>query len=176
MRWFTPEAYAADDDTILARAVADHAAHLATIAPELPKSLVLLATDPRHHLHDGRFQEVVVNATAQRIAMSIDCGDLQVGYRRLHLQFGGATFAPDDLQRHAAAIGAEFRPNQWNRRRSVTEIRDVEVDRLDDGRFVLRLGLWPFHELAIEFNELAVVEEPLLDRGPTRAGTLVVDR
>ena len=142
----------------------------------LPHDLAALATDPRFALHDGRFHEVAVDPATQAVTMVIDCGDLQVGYRRLSLSFDGATIVPDDLQRLADAIGAEFRANHWHQRRTVTEIRRQEVDVLPDGRYVLRLRLWPFYKFAIEFSGFSLVEVPMSARGPARAGRFTVTR
>jgi hypothetical protein len=172
MRWFTDEAYASDD-TDWDEVVAAYSAHLAEVVPQMPTALAGLATDPRLDLHDGRFREVTVDREGQEIAMVIDCGDLQVGYRRLTLMFDRAAVVPDNLQLLAEAIGAEFRSNHWHQGRSVTEIRVVEVDVLPGGRFTLRLRLWPFHEFAIEFDALSIAEEALDGRGPARSGKFV---
>lgn len=173
MRWFTDEAYA-NDDTDWDQVVGAYSAHLAEIVLQLPPTLAAVATDPRFDLHDGRFREVTVDRQAQEIVMVIDCGNLEVGYRRLTLRFDCAAVVPDNLQLLAEAIGAEFRSNHWHQRRSVTEIRAVEADLLPGGRFLLRLRLWPFHEFAIEFETLSIAEEALDARGPERAGRFVV--
>ena len=173
MRWFTDEAYA-NDDTDWDELVAAYSAHLADIVPQLPTALAALATDPRLDVHDGRFREVTVDREAREIVMVIDCGNLQVGYRRLTLRFDRAAVTPDNLQLLADAIGAEFRSNHWHQGRSVTEIRAVEVDLLPGGRFNLGMRLWPFHEFAIEFDALSIAEEALDARGPKRAGKFVV--
>jgi hypothetical protein len=141
----------------------------------LPHDLASLATDPRFALKDGRFHEVAVNTTTSAVTMMIDCGDLQVGYRQLSLAFDGATVVPDDLERLAAAVGAEFRANHWHQRRTVTEIRKQEVDVLPDGRYVLRLWLWPFYEFAIEFSGFSIVSIPMSTQGPVRAGRFTLD-
>jgi hypothetical protein len=142
----------------------------AGLARSLPPDLAALATDPRLSLHDGRFHELNVDTRDKRITMVIDCGDLQVGYRRLTLSFEGASIRPDDLQRVAAAVGAEFRPNHWHRARAVTEVLEHKVDVLPDGRFVLRLRLWPFYRFAVEFSGFSLGEVPMADPRPARAG------
>jgi hypothetical protein len=136
----------------------------------LPSDLAALATDPRFALHDGRFHQVTVDTTVQTVTMVIDCGDLQVGYRRLSLSFDHATIVPDNLQRLADAIGAEFRANHWHRGRTVTEIRRREVAVLPDGRYILRFWLWPFYKFAIEFSRFSLGEVQMSARGPARAG------
>lgn len=173
MRWFTAPTDTADDD-VVARQVGAYRAHLETIEPRLPRELLALATDPRMSLHDGRFRQVVVDRARASLTMTIGCGDLQIGYRELTLTFLDALIVPDDLQRLAAAVGAEFRSNDWHRGRSVTEILDQEVDLLPDGRFALRLRLWPFHEFAVEFSSMSLAEMATAARSPQRAGSFEV--
>jgi hypothetical protein len=93
----------------------------------------------------------------------------------LSLSFDRATILPDDLQRVADAVGAEFRANHWHPRRTVTEIFRHQVDVLPDGRCALHLVLWPFHEFSIEFSGFSLVELPLSARGPARAGCFTLD-
>ena len=145
-----------------------------TKTPGLPRDLAALATDPRFALHDGRFQEVIVDTTAEVVTMVVNAGSLHVGYRRLTLTFQRAKVVPDDLQRLAEAIGAEFRANHWHQRRAVTEIQESEVDVLPDGRFALRFRLWPFYAFAIEFSRFSLAEVPRSARGSERAGRFVL--
>jgi hypothetical protein len=145
-----------------------------SLDPTLPRDLAALATNPHFDLHDGRFHEVVVDTAAQAVIMAIECGDLQVGYRRVSLSFNEATVVPDDLQRLADAVGAEFRANHWHQGRTVTEIRRQEVQLLPDGRYVLRLELWPFYEFAIEFSGFSLAEIPMSTRGPARGGRFTI--
>jgi hypothetical protein len=142
----------------------------AGVVTSLPPDLAALATDPRLSLQDGRFREFTVDAHDRAITIAIDCGNLQVGYRRLTLSFEGASIVPDDLQRMAAAVGAEFRANHWDQGRTVTEVLEHTVGALPNGRFVLRLRLWPFYEFAVEFSGFSLIDIPLAARGPARAG------
>lgn len=142
----------------------------AGLVTSLPPDLAALATDPRLSLQDGRFHELTVDTRDKTITMVIDCGDLQVGYRRLTLSFEGASIVPDDLQRVAAAVGAEFRANHWHQGRTVTEVHGHKVAVLPDGRFALRLRLWPFYRFAVEFSGFSLVEVPMSAPGPVRAG------
>lgn len=146
-----------------------------SLDPGLPRDLARLATDPLLDLHDGRFQEVTVDTAAQAVMMVINSGSLQVGYRRLTLTFDQATVVPDNLQLLAEAVGAEFRANHWHQRRAVTEILTHKVEILPEGRFVLRLRLWPFYQFAIEFSGFSLVEARMAGRGPARAGRFIVD-
>lgn len=142
----------------------------AGVVAKLPADLAALATDRRLSLHDGRFHEVIVDTSGQSVTIAIDCGDLQVGYRRLTLSFEGASIVPDDLRLLAAAVGAEFRANHWSRGRTVTEVLGQQVGVLPDGRFFLRLRLWPFYRFAVQFSGFSIVEVPISARGPARAG------
>jgi len=172
MRWFTDKAYEGDGEA-WDRACRGYAARLAEIGPRLPADLAALATDPRLEMRTGQIHEVFVDHDTDKIVMTIDCGDLQVGYRRLVLSFDEAAVVPDDLSHLADAIGAYFRPNHWHRHRAVTEIHAQEVDIVSDGRFTLRLRLWPFYAFAIEFAHMSLTESPLDHRAPRRAGRFV---
>lgn len=86
MRWFNEEGNEADDfewDCMLA----DYHAHVESISAQLSPDLLALATDPRLNSHDARFNEITVDREAPTVEMVIDCGDLQVGYRRVKLRF-----------------------------------------------------------------------------------------
>ena len=175
MRWFTDEAYDADEPG-WDRMLADYQAHLDSIAPLVPRDLLALAAEPRLNLHDARFREVRVDRDASEVEMTLECGDLQVGYRRITLQFGSAQIVPDNLYLLAEAVGAEFRSNHWHRQRKVTEVLAHEVDVRSGGRFVLALRLTPFYEFAVEFGTLSMTEVPLAERGSARAARYVSGR
>lgn len=171
MRWFNDAAGESGDHD---RALDEYLVHLAWIAPKLPATVAALASDPRFALHDGRFHEVVVDPDNHHVTIAIDCGDLNVGYRRVTLVFDGAAIVPDDLHLLGEAVGAQFRANHWHADPAVTEVLDQEIDLLPDGRFVLRLRLWPFHEFAIEFSSLTLAEVPLAERAPMQPGLFVL--
>lgn len=169
MRWFTDEALANDGEEV----ASVYSAHLDAIAPRLPVELRALAIDPHFDLKDGRFREVIVDHEARAITLAIDCGNLQLGYRRLTLMFTDATIEPENLLLLAKAVGAEFRADQWSTGRSVTEILYTEIDLLSEGRYILRMRLWPFHEFGVAFTDLSTTSETLEGRGPSRAGKFV---
>ncbi len=161
MRWFTDEALA-NEDIDWNDVVADYSDHLADVVARLPVEVGALATDPRFDLKDGRFREVSVDRTAHEVVLVVDCGSLQVGYRRLTVRFAGATIEPDNLQLLAKAVGAEFHDGDRDPERSVTEIRYFEIEpsagcsiRLDGPK------LWPFYEFAVAFDAVSISEEPL---------------
>jgi len=169
MRWFTAEARD-DDRDAWDRACTAYAAHLRDIEPGLPAALLAVASDPNYDLKDGRFHEAFVDRDAGIVVLTIDCGNLQVGYRRLTLRFEGATIVPDNLQLVAYAIGAEFTPNHWHEDVTVTEIRAYEVDIIRWARFILRMSLWPFHEFAVEAADVTMTEADWPTRPPAHAG------
>jgi hypothetical protein len=143
---------------------------------ETAAALLAITTDARYSLLDGRFDEVNIDPAVGRVLLAINVGDLQVGYRQLRLEFEGAAIVPDDFHRLSSAIRAEFRPDQWHRGRTVTEVRDQKVTTLPDGRHRMRIRLWPFHTFAIEFDRLALTESPLAARGPARPGRFRIGR
>ncbi len=173
MRWFTDEAYEADNPG-WDRMLADYRTHIDSIASRLLPDLLALATEPRLNLHDARFKEVRVDRDAAEVEVTIECGDVQVGYRLITLDFGSASIVPDNLYLLAAAVGAEFRSNHWHRGRAVTEILAHEVDIRPDGRYALALRLTPFYEFVVEFETLSLIEVPLTERSPARAGRFVL--
>jgi hypothetical protein len=152
MRWFNDEAYQGDDAAWSALH-ADYSAHVARIASALPPDLRGLATEPRFDLHDARFISVVVDHEAETIEMHLALDD----DRALRLAFAGATFVEENLQAIAYAVGGTFATEHWGTTRTV--ILAQEVDIAEDGRFALRLRLWPFHEFALVFRSLSLVEQ-----------------
>jgi hypothetical protein len=176
MRWFDDAAYDSDDDSAWDRMITDYYAHVTAIAPRLPADLARLALEPELNLHDARFERVEIDPDTSMVTIVVSAGHLQVGYRRLSMVFRGAQVVPDNLQRLGYAVRAEFKPSHWSRYRTVTEILAQEVDLVGDGRFTLRLRLWPFHEFAVEFDEFSLTEEGVPERHPNRAGTFKVRR
>jgi len=172
MRFFTDEAER--DDGEWGRRVSAYSEHLATIKSGLPEDLKALATEPAFDLHDGRFVLVELDRTTKRLTVLVDVGSMQVGYRRLSMTFDAAEIAPDNLHLLAEAVGASFSPNHWHTGIAVTEIRWQEVDIKSDGRFVLRLRLWPFHEFEIRFGAVSQSVEELPSRPAARPGRFVV--
>jgi hypothetical protein len=89
--------------------------------------------------------------------MALDAADQTVELAFLHGQI-----VPDDLQALAYAVGARFHTDQWGD--ATTVVLAQEIDILADGRFVLRLRLWPFHAFAIEFADLELRQSQRRDR------------
>lgn len=161
MRWFTDAANEADDaswDAMLAA----YQEHLARLLGSLPPDLAALGTDPRRNLHDARFHAIHVDREAETVEMVV----VLLGGEALRLRFGDAAFIPDNLQLVAYAVGATFVTDHWGT--TYTQIRASEVDVADDGRYVIRFRLWPFHEFGIAFRAFSMAAEqaPGDDRPP----------
>jgi hypothetical protein len=166
MRWFTDEAYDAEDDATWDRMLVDYARHLDAIRADLPPDLLALATDPELHLHDAEFIEVAVDPPSKRLEMVVRLGNVERSW--LRLAFREADVVPENYQKLGFAIGATYAPNHWGG--VITVILAQEIETLRHGRFVFRLRLWPFHAFSIEFGSmslerLASSPEP---RGPGR--------
>ncbi len=172
MRWFTdwldqdPEV--TDEDH--RRATAAYLEHVRSILPALPADLGRLALEPGLHLHDAQFRRVAVDPDRRIIELTVDTGYLDVGYRRLWMRVENATLSPEDFPRLEFAVTARYRRQGYEH---VTEILDQEVDILADGRFVLRLRLYPFHDFAVEFEGFTLQETPLAERGPNEPAAFV---
>jgi hypothetical protein len=170
MRWFDDAAYEAENQAW--KAIMDaYYAYARSIAPSLPPDLARLALAPELNLHDAHFDHVEVDLSESTVTIAVTVAG---GDRRQTLNFDGATIVPDNLQRLGHAVRAEFRPQHRGERRGVTVILAQEVDVLPDGRYTLRLRLWPFHEFAVEFADFTLGEEPVTEPGRTRAGSFVV--
>jgi hypothetical protein len=174
MRWFTDEIYESSEaeeaeDVAWNAMLAAYWAYVTAIASQLPKDLAALATEERLNLHDARFEEVRWDREAAKIDMRVVVGAL-----RLDLHFGDAAFTTEDIQKIEFAVEAVFGESPWV---TQTAIRAQEVEIAGDGRYLLRLRLWPFHEFGIEFGSFSLAEEPAPehDRRPGRFMSLPCD-
>lgn len=145
MRWFTPQVAnlagtPLTDEESDARCGA-YSEHLGKLLPDLPEPLLALARD--HDLHDGRVVAYVLNPP-ERVELSIVCGDLQRGYRRLTLDYRCAELT--------SATDAATLPGLLDDQD--TELLYDEIDRAPDGRFEHRHLLWPRGEFGVRFREL----------------------
>ncbi|MEX2546311.1 MAG: hypothetical protein WD830_00820 [Chloroflexota bacterium] len=157
MRWFSAESDEMDDAG-WDRALADYAKHVAAIASRLPRDLARLATDTSIGLHDGHIEEIVVERGSREVLLVVARDDVHI-----ILEFQDATIVSDDLQRLAYAVGAQFQSDHWGE--ATTQIFAQEIDISDNGRFVLRIRLWPFHQFAIEFGDVHLRTAPGEDKG-----------
>jgi hypothetical protein len=165
MRWFTDAAYDAEEEVSWDTMLASYSAHVAALADSLPPDLRALATEPELNLHDAEFIEVAIDPPTRRVEMVVRLADPERSW--LRLKFRDAEIVPDNYQALAYAIGAVYAQNDWGG--VTTVVRALEVDR-SDGRHVIRLRLWPFHEFAIEFGSMSLDRLPSANqpRGPGR--------
>jgi hypothetical protein len=152
MRWFTDEAYDAEDEATWPQMLLDYASHVDGIRADLPPDLLELATDPELHLHDAEFIEVAVDPPSKRLEMVVRLGNARRSW--LRLAFRDADVVPDNYQALGYAIGAIYAPTDWGG--VITVIRAQEIETLPLGRFVLRLRLWPFYAFSIEFGSMSL--------------------
>jgi hypothetical protein len=160
MRWYTEEAFYDEDEATWDRMLVEYLAHVASIAPRLSPDVLALANDPELHLHDAEFIKVKVEPKAREIQLVVRLGDDHSS--RLDLRFSDAQIVPDNYQKLAYAIGAEYRADHWGTTHTVIRYQEVDIDPM--GRMTLRLGLWPFHEFAIEFGALVLTRGRSLKR------------
>ena len=170
MRWLDPDL----DDEDWEDRLAAYSSHLDVIGPQLPAEVLALAREERFDLHDGRFVELDINVPAETVRIVVDASTPEGEWHRLSLLFEGASVVPDNLQRLGFAVRAEFRPTRWSRYRTTTIIHYQEVDIADDGRYVLRLRLWPFHEFAVLFRKLSSTDASIERPPNARAGNFHV--
>ncbi len=153
MRWFTDQAYEAGEAEWEAMRTA-YQAHVSNIAAMLPPDLAAFASDPRLNLHDAHIRRIAVDREAGTVVLTVALGH-EGGLR---LTFGDASFIPDNLQAVAYAVGATYTTDRWGTTR--TEILAQEIDVTDEGRYLLRLRLWPFGELGLAFSSFSLTERP----------------
>jgi len=155
MRWLDPDL----DDGEWANRLAEYSAHLDAMSPALPAEVLDLARNGRFDFHDAQFVEAEVDVPAEKVRLVADAVTPQGEWHRLTLHFEGATVVPENYQKLAFALGALYRTT--GRFGSTgTVIHYQEVDRAPDGRFILRLRLWPFHEFEVWFRRVASTDVP----------------
>ena len=105
MNYFTPAWHSGElDDEVVEKSIRDYKRHLARLLPSLPPEVQRLAT--RISLHDGLLWEALVDRGQARLRLTLRCGDLQVGYFDLELEYAGVSFslgAIEALRRLSAA-------------------------------------------------------------------------
>jgi hypothetical protein len=167
MRWLDPDL----DDEDWDRRLAEYSAHLDALTPSLPPEIVDLARNARFDLHDAQFVEVAVDVPAETVRLVADAATPEGEWHRLSLFFEGASVLPENFQKIAFALGAEYRAT-GGFGPTETIIHYQEVDRAADGRFVLRLRLWPFHEFEVWFRGVTSTDRPSARPSRGRRGTL----
>jgi hypothetical protein len=152
MRWFTDEAYTADDFDWDAM-VADYSSHVARLVERLPRDLAMLATDPTLNLHDASIHTMDVDLARRTLEMVVFLySGTAVTMHCTDVSFLGTDGAEDDLKSIGYAIGATYAADHWGPTR--TTVMAQEVDVAGDGRSILRLRLHPFYEFQIFFRDI----------------------
>lgn len=145
--WMTGEL---TDDEYEARNKAYYA-HFSLIRALLPPSLVELSQSGV--LHDGLIESVRVDNLNAELRIRLLGGNLQVGYRALHLRYEGMELANASKVALQQATG-----------KRTTEFLYDELDLWKDGRFEHRMLLWPHCELSVVFRNFDVVSQPRVNR------------
>jgi hypothetical protein len=120
------------------------------VRSRLPEALLLFTGQPDEmgyvSLHDGRVEWWVLDAT-RSLTLQVICGDPQIGYRRLVIQYRG----------HVDVFGASESDVAGWLDDAETELLHTEVDIADDNRFEHRFLLWPQGEFGVRFEDVVVV-------------------
>jgi hypothetical protein len=119
--------------------------HIERILVSSPKEVAELA---QTNLHDGLIRRAVVDHGVHVLSLALRCGDLQVGYFDVDIQYSGVTLTPQQLQ----VLARRARDRR-------TEILADEIDTAADGPFVHRLLFWPDDELEIVFTGLTIEKQ-----------------
>jgi len=114
--------------------------HLTQISPKLNPHL--LDYLQRANLHDGRVRKIMVDPANATLQVDLRCGDLQVGYYDLDIEYQGVQLeqsALDTLAR-VAQLGGEV-------------LRD-ELDLGTAGIFIQRIIFATHEEVALSFRDM----------------------
>ncbi len=137
MKYFTPAWHRGDlDDKTSSKVPQDYKRHVADILFSLPPEVRRLAT--RINIHDGLLREVAVNLEQGTLRLTLRCGDLQVEYFDLELEYEQVDFVPELTE--ALRKLAVARLNLPKFRSSNSALYD-EVDR-NDAFVVHRILFW----------------------------------
>ncbi len=97
MKYFTPAWHRGDlDDEASDRVWGDYQRHLAGLLPGLPPEVQALATDIS--IHDGLLWKAEADPEHGSLRLALRCGDLQVGYFDLELEYEQVDFVPELAQ------------------------------------------------------------------------------
>ena len=144
---------------------AGYRAHVQAVLAHLPGPLRVFAGEPDEwghvSLHDGRVEWCAFDA-ARSFTLQVFCGDEQLGYRRLVIQYRGRV---ELFGASESAIAGWFDDAE-------TEVLYDEVDVAEEGRFEHRFLLWPRGEFGVRFGDALVVSAP----APASTYSLVMRR
>jgi hypothetical protein len=120
------------------------------ILPLMPPTVKELATSI--NIHDGIVERIILNHDSESLQCDLICGDLQRGYFRLELMYGGVKVDPLEL----AAIARE----------SAIEALYDEIDVLSNGLYEHRILFTHSREISIEFRTLQLTRLARAGRTP----------
>ncbi len=91
---FIPAWHTGDlDDEASDRVLGAYQRHLAGLLPDLPPAVQTLATSI--NIHDGLLWEAITDPKQASLRLVLRCGDLQVGYFDLELEYQQVDFVPE---------------------------------------------------------------------------------
>jgi hypothetical protein len=96
-------------------------------------------------LHDALIDTVVVDNDQSGLTLVLIVGDLQHGYERAELRYQGVQMSENAVEMLEAAA-----------REPETELVADELDRAIECSFEHRLLFWPYREVKIAFESVAV--------------------
>lgn len=188
MKYFTPAWHRGDlTDEASGRAFGDYQRHLAGLLPNLPPEVRMLAA--RVNIHDGLLWEVAVNLELGTLRLTLRCGDLQVGYFDLELEYEQVDLIPeltealrklavarlnlpksrssnsalyDEVDRNYAFVVHRilFWHEDWRHRQAGRRLRRQRRDGRWQKRHYLRLRGNFYEELTIRFKRLRITTTP----------------
>jgi hypothetical protein len=161
MKFFTLDWYHTPIDEADAvhfrRAYDSYAAHLELMRGVLPDSVLALAR--LSGMDDGLVVSVRHERAVRRLRLTLRCGDLQVGYYDLILDYEEASLSPPDewtLARVARSTRSDARYDY--------DLAYHEIDRSEDGQIEHRLLFHPGIWLAIRCVRMRWEKVPRSDR------------
>lgn len=188
MKYFTAAWHRGDlDDEASNRAFEHYQRHLTSLLPNLPPEVRRLAT--RINIHDGLLWEVAVNLEQGTLRLTLRCGDLQVGYFDLELEYEQVVFVPEmtEALRELSVVRLDqpsrpypnealydevdqegnflvhrilFWHEDWRHRQAGRRLRRRRRDGRRQKRQSLRLRGNFYEELTIRFKRLRITTTP----------------
>lgn len=182
MNYFTPAWHSGNlDDETCSKMAWDYKQHLANILPSLPPEVQTLATSI--NIHDGLLWKAEADPEQGLLRLALRCGDLQVGYFDLELEYQQVDFAPelikalrrlsvvnleqlstpypnealyDEVDRNDALVVHRilFWHDDWRHRQAGRRLRRQRRDGRRQKRHPLRLRGSFYQELILRFNGL----------------------
>ena len=188
MKYFTPAWHRGDlDNEASDRAWGDYQRHLAGLLLDLPPEVQTLAASV--NIHDGLLWRAEADPEQGLLRLALRCGDLQVGYFDLELEYQQVDFAPelikalrrlsvvkleqpstpypnealyDEVDRNDAFVVHRilFWHEDWRHRQAGRRLRRRRRDDRRQKRQYLRLRGHFYEELTIRFKRLRITTTP----------------